>query len=341
MEDVKLNRFVIHEIIKEAKSTEVKLIKSEKLGYHDDSANLLITEVHKSFKDNSALKHCHFEDRNDKIFKSDFEKYYHSSTDENFYKFSVNSILELSTALQKESLATGGYYVFVDYEFENKRFVSVMLLRKKDGLNLQMKNQTFTLLKTENLNIEKIAMGFRLNYSIYVTEGDQRNYIALITHQQDTISNYFKEWVAASGIIKNSDNTIALVKILNTIPLPIDENGLEFSRENFKQITYNLVNGSPNKIANLSAISMHFYGENNQTKLFDYAHENNIIIDNEFTRDSSKLRALVMIRAKVDGIELNVDYAKMTNKAVKVVDDKIIITSIDLAEQLKNNYNND
>jgi len=339
---MKVNRFVVHELIKEVRKkedpvVEPQLIPSEKLATVDISSTTLIEQIHKSFSGNTSLKHTHFEDRNDKVFKKTFEAYVASMSDELFYKFSDDSLKELKVEIQKEPFATGGYYIYADYEFDNKQFISVVLLRKRPGLNLIFKDGVFAVSTTENLNIDKIAMGFRLNYEIYKSSDSERNYIALITNQQDKLSGYFKEWVVAAGVISDEKNTNQLVKIINNIDLPKDEHGRDkYTRETFKKACFDFIDQHPDKQVNLKILSTYMFGEDNDTALNDYASSNQITIDNEFKRNAGALNRLITIKAKVDGIELNVDYTKLNDNEVDVQEDNniIIIRSEELVRQI-------
>jgi nucleoid-associated protein len=339
---MKINRFVVHELIKEVRKkddpiTDVETLFSEKLADVDDSSTLLMEEIHKSFSSNTSLKHTHFQDRNDKVFKKTFENYVAAMQDDLFYKFSEDSLKELKVEIKKEPFATGGYYIFADYEYDHKQFVSVVLLRKRPGLNLVFKDHVFMVSTTENLNIDKIAMGFRLNYELYKSAGDERNYIALITNQQDKLSGYFKEWVVAAGVISDDKNTGALIDILNHIPLPKDESGNEkYTRETFKKACFDFVDQHPDKQVNLKNLSEYLFGEDNATAINDYAAGNQIIIDNEFKRNSAAWKKLITIKAKVEGIELNVDYTKLNDNEVDVQEENnmIIIRSEELVKQI-------
>ena len=133
-------------------------------------------------------------------------------------------------------------------------------------------------------------MAFRLNYEIYSNE-DDRNYLALITTQQDgNISEYFKDWVNAGELIKNSKNTQNLITLIRSINLPTekDEDGeLIYKTQNsFQKAVYEYAKSRNNRMINLNDLSKHFYGEDNGQTFLNFANENNIVIDPEFKRDS-------------------------------------------------------
>lgn len=333
---IRIHRYVIHELVKKARMTTASAVFSNSLGNPDEISKRLVEETYMSFNNNPGLKNTGFVDRNDKVFKNDLLQYLSSFSDQDFYDFTVNSLTELESEIIKEPLATGGFYLFADYEVDSKRFILVVLLRKKDGLNLKRINNVYVVDPTENLNIDKIAMGFRLNLNIYQSDNDDRNYLALVTHQKDKISDYFKDWVVAGDIIGNDKNTRSLINIVKRIPIPQNEDGTEaYDRESFQKEVYNFIDSHPKKIVNLSNLSAHFYGEENSERVIDYANANSIIIDNEFKRSSSVIKGLITIRAKADGIDLKVDYDKLNENEVDVQDDMIIIRVPEILNQVK------
>ena len=180
-------------------------------------------------------------------------------------------------------------------------------------------------------------MGFRLNYNIYATPGDDKNYIALLTNQQDReLSGYFKDWVNAAGIISNDVNSNLFVNLIKQIDLPLDDDGSPlYTREQFQKAAHLFAEKSPNKILNVNTFSAFAYGEKNSDYIMKYAATHNFTLDPEFKRTGNILKKLVTIRASVPGIELYVDYNKLNRNEVDVQDNKIIIKSPELVKQMK------
>ncbi|MEO2053281.1 MAG: nucleoid-associated protein [Allomuricauda sp.] len=336
-----ISRIVIHYLEKKQNETKAEIDFSDILLEKNDFADFLVNEVHSAINDDSSLKNACFKQDEENKFTLNFKSYLESSSDDTFMEFS-KSLELLKEKVEKEPFAKGGYYLFVDYTFQGTRFISVVLLRKKSGLNILKKGQNFILDSIENLNIEKIAIGLRINCSIYLSPGDTRNYMALITKQRDgEVSEYFKEWVLVEGLIKNSVNTESLVSILKTIPLPTDEDGNErYTRSDFKKAVYEHVNHRKDKRVNLFEISEIFYGTDQKTAIRDFADSNEIVVDTEFKRESSKWKSLVSIKASVKGIDISIDYDRFnqSNDGVQVSNDTIIIKSKELADKIQKQY---
>jgi len=339
--EIKINRYIIHLLEKQQKSKETNLDLSKEISKSDEFSIALVNEIHNSIKLSSSLKNTKFKDNNTNEFTNLLNDFLSTSEDNDFLKFS-ETIRVLENKLKKEFLALGGYYLFVDYEILGKRFISVILLRKKPGLNITKVGNIYKLNSSENLNIEKIAMAFRLNYEIYSSD-DDRNYLALITTQQDgNISEYFKDWVNAGELIKDIKNTANLVKLIRSINLPndLDEDGIrKYKSQNaFQKAVYEYAKSRKDSIINLTDLSKHFYGEDMGQTFLDFAAENNIIIDHEFKRNSQKWKSLVTIRAKTEGIELNVDFDKINEVDVIIKNNIITIHSPELVKQLNKQY---
>jgi len=338
--DITITNYTIHYIEKEAKTTIPAVIDfSNQLLTIDEFSLTLVSEIHKSITDSSSLKNTRFRDNETNIFTNSFNDYLSTSSEEDFFTFS-KSLEDLKTRIDKEPFATGGYYLFVDYKILNKRFISVVLLRKKSGINIVKVGNIFKVNSSENINIDKVAMAFRLNYEIYLENDPNRNYLAIISTQRDgAVSGYFRDWVSAGGLIKNDKNTANFVAIVKSIDIPKDDDGnYMFTRNQFQKAVFDSVNLRKDKIVNLKDLSKKLYGEENENKFMNYAIENKLILDPEFRRDSKRWRSLTTIKAHIPGIEIIVDYDKVNSDEFSTNGETVIIKSKKLVDQINKQY---
>lgn len=334
---VTIHRIIVHYLDKKEKTRDANIDYSSELLEIDDFATQLITELHSSISTNSSIKNAAFKDDETNSFTNTLSEYLEDVTDDKFILFSKSLDL-LKEKVEKQFLAKGGYYLFSDYTVDLNRYISVVLLRKKSGINILKEGDKYKLDGAENINIEKIAMAARLNYNIFNATGDDRKYLAVITTQSDgEISEYFKEWILAAGMIKNTVNTERLIKIIKTIDLPFDDDGNEISRNDFKRQVYDLVRTRNGKRVNIYDLGEHFYGIESKTAFKDFADANQIVLDPEF-KIGSKWKNLISIRASVPGIVLNVDFDKINENDVHIQSDHIVIRSKDLAEKIDRDY---
>lgn len=348
MEDkINVNRYVIHFLDKEKNKTTATIDYSKKISYSDNFSKILAESLHKSITESASLKNTKFKENNTNDFSTLLNNYLELSDDvddQSFLDFS-KSLDKLREEIESKPFATGGYYLFIDYNIGVNRYISVVVLRKKGGLNVIKKDGVYTLDNTENINIDKIAMAFRLNFGIYLnleSEVDKNNYLALITTQHDgEVSEYFRDWVNAGDMIKNSENTKSFLRIIKNIDMPQNDQGKDSfkSLDEFKRAIFDNIKDRKSKTINLSDISRHFYGEENETKIADTAREFGIDIDNEFKKDARIVRELITIKASVDGIIISVDYDKINPDEVDIQDGYILIKNKNLANKLKVKYN--
>lgn len=347
MEDkIKVSRYVIHFLDKEKNKVNANIDYSKEVSHSDDFSKVLAESLHKSITESPSLKNTKFKENNTNDFSTLLNNYLElSDADaESFFEFS-KSLEKLREEIENKPFPTGGYYLFIDYYVDRSRYIAVVLLRKKGGLNVIKKDGVYTLDNTENINIDKIAMAFRLNFSIYLnseSEVDKNNYLALITTQQDgEVSEYFRDWVNAGDMIKNSVNTKNFIRIIKNIDIPKNEKGEESFKnlDEFKRAIFDHIKDKKSKTINLSDISKHFYGEGNENKIAETAKEFGIDIDNEFKKDARIVRELITIKASVDGIILSVDYDKINPDEVDIQDEYILIKSKKLATKLRIRYN--
>lgn len=344
--EVKVNRYIIHFLDKEKNNNEAKIDFSTTVSKSDEFSIRLAQEIHKSISDSPSLKNTKFKEKNENDFSNGLNEYLSlaETDDETFILFS-KTLDKLREKIENKPFPTGGFYLFIDYLINNDRYISIVLLRKKGGLNVVKSGDIYVLNNTENLNIDKIAMAFRLNIKFYQNsenETDKKNYIALVTTQQDgEVSGYFKEWVNAGDLIKSIVNTDNLIKIIKAIDIPLDEFGVPKFKDlgDFQRAIYDY--SKPFKTINILDLSKYLYGENNQSKIADYAKENQFVLDNEFQKNTRKWRGLITIKARIDGIELNVNYNKINNDEVEVTDNSIIIHSKQLAAKIRSQYLNE
>jgi nucleoid-associated protein len=207
-----IHRYVIHELEKQARTVTTNLKLSQNIAEIDEFSELLILKLHDSFKEDSSTKHAKFESTDSNVFKKGILGYIENGYNENtFLKFASDSMKDLETDLKKQSLAAGGFFVYADYTYQNKRYIIVTLIRKTDGFDTETVNNVIRVKSIKNLNVNKLAMGFRFNLDIYTNKDtDLRHYLAIISNSKD-VSEYFKKWVSADDFVTvGSENLIKL-----------------------------------------------------------------------------------------------------------------------------------
>lgn len=328
---IKLHNYVIHEIEKKAKSSEVKLKLSKTLAEVNENTETFVLKIHEAFKDDHTTKNAKFEQTEESVFQNQVLNYIDNHFDSNdFLDFSKKSLVSLEAEMKKEILSSGGYFIFADYSIGNKRYITIALLRKKDGFDAEFINDVFVVKVAQNINLEKLGLASRINLDIYLNrQNDNRQYISLITSGRE-VSDYFKKWVSAKGVINSDNNTASLIRIIKSLETP----KIYARKKEFWNAVYSFITSSANKTVNLFVLAEYFYKDVN--KLVDYAEDSGIVIDTEFYYSLAKLKDFIEIKVKTEGIQLTIDIDKISKDDIQVDSGFIIIRSTDLANLVYN-----
>ncbi|SEA92493.1 nucleoid-associated protein [Pedobacter hartonius] len=328
-----VNRIIIHELIKEAQSTEIEYKSSSDLITVNEGINKLIEHVHESF-DQTITKYSKFDLNNStNAVYSNISKYLkEENSTEQFIKFSKASLGDLAILIRREPFATGGFYLFVDYVENGYNFISIIIVRNKDAFNINWNGDNFDVGPTENLNIDKLAMGFRINCDLYLDKEDTRNYIALISNQGDALSKYFTTWVNAGFVIDSKINTQHLINVIKDIGVP---EGFP-EDEDFDKIVHDWIESyrkqNKNKI-NVDILSESLYKD--KLAIRNHAQEKfKIEIDPIFSVNGTELNRLVRYKATTKGIAVSLDSDTFKNGEVALENGMLIIRNEKIFNQL-------
>ncbi len=334
---MKVHRLVIHQLEKDAKVRGIKLYNSaKKLMPINDGINRMYSLIHESFEKDKT-RHCKFKtESTNNAVTLNINEYLRKSDDEVFLTYSQASLGELASAISKESFATGGYYLFADYTVTDRRYLSIIIGRKKEGFNFEWSpdKENFEFNDINNLNTDKLAMGFRINIGLFETKDTiDRNYIALVTNQGDSLSGYFLGWVNASDAVNGKIQTAVLVgAVKNLIPKEFIGEEADFLSRAFDHID-DYRKSNKGKV-NIDDISQSLFGD--KSIIRDYVENTlNKEIDPDIFADTSELKKLIQIKASVKGINLTIDSSKFATDEVSIVNGALIIRNSTIVNQIR------
>jgi nucleoid-associated protein len=328
---ISVNYIVIHELVKEQTKTEVDVCLSNRIldiGKQETSLLEILNSRYSSSKEN--IRHGKFSDDENENFPKEFRKYMDHLCEENFLEMTKVTLQNLGGQVKNIPAAKGGYFVFADYEYHSQSYFAVFLIRNTEGKFIKKDaTNSYQIVTNEHLDLEKVAMGCRINKEHYVNK--KGRYLSFTRKNQD-FSDYFINWVAAEELVNNATYTQALIQICNQMPLK-DSNGEEImKRDEFKKKVYGAVNASPNSVLRLATLEeLFFQGEG---KISQFAQEHNIEIDTEFKPDKKLMRRFVQISAHEDNIRLEFNYDDLNSK-ITVNGDIITIRSQRLADSIR------
>jgi len=337
---MKLKRIIIHELIKEAGKTEASFKPSTSLLTVNDGLESMIQEVHESFEKliNSYHKFKPHSERKSVFINA--HKYSNGDeTDNRFYNWSKTSMRELEGEIKSVPFATGGYYVFSDYEINGLRFLSIVIVRNREAFNIKWDPATemYNVDSTENINIDQMAMGFRMNLNLY-KGAVSRNYIAIINKKGDGASQYFKDWVCVDEGTGPKQNTNNFIDIIKKIGLPENFEGDE---DVFFKHVYDSIEAEykgNNGLVNVDRISELFYKDRGRIRKYaeeEYGQE----LDSEFKIHTDSLKKLIRFKAAVKGLSISLDISLFQNDTVVLQDNSVIIRNQSIYDQLSKQRN--
>ncbi|GAB3937526.1 nucleoid-associated protein [Mucilaginibacter myungsuensis] len=330
---MQVNRLIIHELEKAANSVDLEYKSSDTLTTVDDGLTNLVTELHIAFE-KSLTKYSKFDkSKTTNAVYSNINQYLDNSDDSTFIHFSKASLNELADSIKREPFATGGYYVFIDYQVNSYKFISIIIVRNKEAFNIKWTVNGFSIGATENINIDKIAMGFRLNCNLYTAVDEERNYLGLVSNQGDKLSKYFVKWVNADKVTNNQINTKFLVTAIKDIGPPddtIDKD--DFERSVFEWI--NFYTKQNDKKIDIDKLSDYLYED--PLKIRNHASEKlKKEIDPTFKPNNQELNRLIKLRATTKGITVVIDTDKFDDDEVQITQGMLIIKNRQIVSSIQ------
>lgn len=310
-----------------------ELVLSKKLPSITPHAVGLLTELNNKY--NTRQTYGRFEDADNDPFPVSFATYCNKThTSASFLKFSSDTMKLLKSQLANSN-AKGGYFLFADYTSQFKNYLSIFLVRNADGFIFQNEDQLYDVAPQLHIAIEKLAMACKINKDKFNLEGDH-NYLSFIRTARQETSGYFITWISATALKKNTEYTDKLVQIIKNIELPNELLGYsEVTRDALQKTVYNHCRSVANGLVNLADLSEKLYGEGNANKIIDYATENDLQIDSEFTPDKQKLKKLYRVTVSSRDISLQFDQSSL-NDTITIDQNRIIIESQELVNQIRN-----
>lgn len=323
---MKLNRLIIHEVIK----NEIKLHTAT----IDLSQNLLIiTQNEENFVDHlnkkyidSRQSHGSFKTGENDYFANEYLKYKKNPTDLDFVDFSKKVTNGLMTILNLTAPAKGGFLVYAEYD-DYGSFAAIFLIRNKKGSKLIKSDNIYTIAEQIHVDVDNLAMACRINTK-RLDEGED-NYLSFMNKRSED-SKFFLGWICANEIIRDKDDTKALILLLRKVTLP-KINEIEMTHVELCDSIYNHIRNSPKREVSLEDIGLTFW--NDKTYLLQESNKHEIIISSTFKPDKTELKKLVNLKATADSISISFPQEHL-NGIIRVEGDTIIITSQNLADKI-------
>lgn len=219
---MQLKLAVIHLLEKDANSTEAETtIRDSLLDVNKTPIQSLVQGVVNLFgkADNALLYGQFMDNKREGEFPSHFAGYVSSTRkQQDFLKLSAVAMEELRTQSEKETLATGGYILFAEYEEQGIDFLLVTMIKHRAGIQL---DKNFEPISIEQLDMSKIHQAARINCEKFaqwkrkfetnntLAEDEDNTYLSFVNRKAaNETAGYFIEALGCSKGISSARATM-------------------------------------------------------------------------------------------------------------------------------------
>ena len=325
---MKLNRLIIHEIIKkEIKLNSAIVELSQSLLTVTQNEVDFVDHLNKRYID-SRQSYGSFKTEESDYFSIEFLKYKKSPNEFEFINFTKRATEGLMNILNLTAPAKGGFLVYVEYE-DYDTFAAVFLIRNRKGSKLIKSNNVYTIAEQIHVDVDNLAMACRINTKRM--DENEDNYLSFINKNSED-SKFFITWICANEIIRDKDDTKALITLLRKVTPP-EINGVYMTHIDLCDSIYDHIRNSPRREVSLEDIGLTFW--QNSAYLLQESNNNRIIISSVFKPDNNELKKLVNLKATADSISISFPQEHL-NSIITVNGDTIVIKSQSLADKINN-----
>jgi len=331
-----VNQLIIHELVKEADSSEARLFLTSQPVPLDERAEGLIDKLNQTFVQKEDTLQGYLNSPEDALFPGYVQLLVENQlSEEAFMDFSRDTMNALQLSLQGVVGAKGGYLVYADYTEYESRILSIFLVRDTEGLvfDKQEGQSAFELNPVTYLNTDKLAMACRIRIDRY--EAGSGRYVELIKHakSQKEISEYFINWIGLDRPESSKELTASFLEMVNGLPLPVDnETGEVMEESQFREQVLNFAMNSPQKTINVKQFEQEFYGDAKAVE--QYLENNGRELEEEFRYDKGTMKKYYNFKASAEAMYIYFNRRHIQEGQIRVEGENIILHVPELAEQV-------
>ena len=209
---MKIINVILHNLIKEGKSTKVELDPREEENEINESAVKLSKGINEKFN-STGLNTGHFRkpkaDEQLTQFEFLLEKYYHDNFTD-YVSFTKSAAAHLQRQLVEAPTSRGGHLWFNHYIHNEEHFLSVVLLREKTVMRIDK----LELKQFDSVDLDKLHMAARINLTKWKNADEKSNrYISFkIGKEAKKVTDYFANFIGCEEFTQAVADTKALVQ---------------------------------------------------------------------------------------------------------------------------------
>lgn len=306
-----IRNIIVHEVRKEEEHAQADIELREEENPVDEHAQRLVTQLSELFR-KTGLSTGGFTapEHNDDPrphFVGLLENYFDGHSFSNFVAFAKAAARDLKRKIDGSGSSKGGYLWFNHYVYNDENFLSVVLLRKKNGLSL---SRDLSLAEVEELDLDKLHMAARINLSAWL-EGSSAKYVAFrVGRSAKEVTDYFSSFIGCEEYTRARIDTQNLVQVTKRYCV---SNGFSDERaEEVKQFVYEqccgwLDSGNLVLLENISSIVDSRFQPEEQGVFLQIAQDDPFLLNNEILVERSALRGLTRYAGKTRKMSISFD----------------------------------
>jgi len=237
------------------------------------------------------------------------EKYYKNKIFENFIQFSKSATREFGNQLSHSGTSKGGYLWFNHYTVNKESFLSIVLLRKKNGISI---DSNLNINKIERLDLSKLHMAARINLTKWKSKKSSRYIAFRIGEKAKDVTDYFSKFIGCEEYTKAKADTKNLITVTKKYALihKFDEIQTEdIKLLVFKTCTEWKNKDIPVKLDSISDLLDTTYQipEKNKGEFLNIAQSDPYMLSNEIQIDTRELRNLKRYSCRTSKMSISFD----------------------------------
>ncbi|MGR5240208.1 nucleoid-associated protein [Photobacterium damselae] len=344
---MKIENVILHNLIKEEKSTKVTLESRQYENAINEFAVQLSKEINDKFN-STGLNTGQFSKQHGDEQITQFEfllnKYYNNGFSD-YVAFTISAATHLQKQLMDTTMAKGGHLWFNHYTHNQEHFLSIVLLREKSVMRID----NLELKQFDSVDLDKLHMAARINLTKWNMKDEKINrYISFkIGKEAKKVTDYFAKFIGCQEFTQSKSDTKALIAAVESY---CEHHQFDdITTEKVKSRTHDqIVEWRSNdkqtiRVDTLSVVLDTAFlpsdaEDENKGLLLHIAQADPYNLNNEITTDSNTLRRLKKYSGKNKNISISFD-AKLLGNSVEYNPSNggvLIITDIpkSLKEQL-------
>jgi len=336
-----IENIIVHEVRKEEDQSVATIYPRNEENIVDEHAQTLSTQLSGLFRKTGLLTGRFETPENPDDPKPHFvtllESHFDEGNFENFVTFSDAAAREFKRKLDETGASKGGYLWFNHYTYNEENFLSIVLLRKKNGLAL---SNDLTLDQIEQLDLDKLHMAARINLTAWLSGTSTRFISFRIGRGAKDVTEYFAKFVGCEEYTRARADTQNLVQV--TKKYCAVNNFSDDKTEDVKQFVFERCNtwldeSEPVLLERISELLDSSFTPQEEGRFLEIAQDDPFFLSNEVPIEKSALRGLTRYTGKTKKLSLSFD-SDLINISVfyNENDEEIRITDVPvkLKEQL-------